>query len=84
LNFVVHGPYRWTRNPMYWSVLTIISGEALLLRSSTLALYAAIVAVLFHLFAVFFEERWLAERFGESYHDYLGQVNRWLPRPPAR
>ena len=83
-SLVVYGPYRWTRNPMYWGVLAIISGEALLFHSGTLAAYAMVVAAMFHLFVVFFEERWLAARFGASYQDYLGQVNRWLPRRPSR
>lgn len=34
---VAEGPYRIVRNPMYWSVATIMVGEALAFRSLTLA-----------------------------------------------
>src|SRR5262245_17151641 len=37
------GPYQWVRNPMYLSVLAIIFGQALLLRSVTLVGYALVV-----------------------------------------
>src|SRR5262245_32300895 len=30
---VVRGPYRWTRNPMYVAVLSILFGEALIAQS---------------------------------------------------
>ena len=80
---VAYGPYLWVRNPMYWSVLIIVFGEALLFRSGGIALYGAALAPIFHLFVVFYEERTLERRFGASYRDYLGQVNRWLPRPPG-
>ena len=34
---VVEGPYRIVRNPMYWSVLFVMLGEALVFRSVALA-----------------------------------------------
>ena len=40
---VVHGLYRFTRNPMYISVLCVLLGESLLFYSSALLGYAAIV-----------------------------------------
>ena len=81
---VAYGPYLWVRNPMYWSVTTLVLGEALFFASNTLALYGAALPPIFHLFVVFYEEPSLERRFGESYREYLRQVNRWLPRPPRR
>ncbi len=80
---VVSGPYRWTRNPMYAAVLSILAGEVLWTESPRLIVYAAIVAVLFHLFAVLYEERALRTRFGASYAAYRKAVPRWgLARTP--
>jgi len=79
---VVHGPYRWMRNPMYVAVVTFVVGEALLFRSLALALYAALLALVFHLFVTLFEEPTLKRQFGPAYETYLARVPRWLPRQP--
>ena len=74
---VVAGLYRYTRNPMYNGVLAAVLGEAWLFRSAALLEYAAFVALAFHLFVVFYEERALASRFGEEYAAYRRSVPRW-------
>jgi protein-S-isoprenylcysteine O-methyltransferase Ste14 len=78
---VVRGLYRYTRNPMYVGVLTVILGWALLFRAAGLGLYAAAVATCFHLFVVLYEERHLRAVFGAQYEAYCARVSRWLPRP---
>jgi protein-S-isoprenylcysteine O-methyltransferase Ste14 len=84
---VVRGLYRYTRNPMYVGVLTVIGGWALLFASPGLAIYGACVAACFHLFVLFYEEPHLRKTFGDSYEEYCFAVGRWLPpgkrRPPA-
>ena len=77
---VAKGLYRVVRNPMYVGVITALLGEALLLHSQQLVIYAALVFVTVHLFVVFIEEPLLREKFGASYHDYCAQVPRWIPR----
>jgi protein-S-isoprenylcysteine O-methyltransferase Ste14 len=72
--------YRWTRNPMYVSVTTIVLGEALLFGSLALLGYAAALWVTFHLFVTRYEEPGLRARFGAPYEAYLASVPRWLPR----
>jgi len=75
---VVHGPYRYTRNPMYLGHLIFFAGLALAFGSW---LAAAVLA--FHV--VWFDrrargdERHLAQLFGEPYRDYCARVKRWLP-----
>ena len=49
---VVRGLYRYTRNPMYGGVLTVILGWTVLFQTVALVLYALIVATCFHLFTV--------------------------------
>lgn len=79
---VVRGLYRFTRNPMYLGVLTVLVGWAVLYRSAALVFYALAIATLFHLFVVFYEEPHLHRRFGADYGRYRAGVPRWLPRVP--
>ena len=77
---VVHGLYRFTRNPMYVAVLAIIMGWAIHLAEASLLIYWIVVAVAFHLFVVFYEEPSLRRAFGREYDDYRAAVGRWIPR----
>ena len=76
--FVAHGPYRFTRNPMYVGVTCWLLGLAVMTGAGVLLWYAGIVAVGFHLFVRFVEEPMLRRRFGEEYQAYTRRVPRWL------
>ena len=83
--FVVRsGLYRYTRNPMYVSVLTVLLGEIVFFGSPWLIAWAALFATWFVSMTVLFEEPRLTRRFGESYERYLAEVPRWVPRRPPR
>jgi len=75
---VVRGLYRYTRNPMYVGVLTVILGWVVLFPALPLLLYALVVAACFQLFIVLYEERHLAAEFGSQYEEYRSHVGRWL------
>src|SRR5271165_1460961 len=77
---VVSGPYRINRNPMYTSVLAVVLGQALFYRSGRVAVYGAFLAVCFHLFVMFYEERDLRARFDGEYEEFCRRVPRWVPR----
>jgi protein-S-isoprenylcysteine O-methyltransferase Ste14 len=77
---VVRGLYRYTRNPMYLGVLTVVLGWTVLFRAASLLLYALSAATWIHLFVVFYEERHLQREFGREYELYRARVGRWLPR----
>ena len=79
---VVRGLYRFTRNPMYVGVLTVILGWALLFGTASVWLYLAIVALAFHAFTCLYEEPHLEGEFGDEYRAYRAQVNRWWPAAP--
>jgi protein-S-isoprenylcysteine O-methyltransferase Ste14 len=81
---VVHGLYRYTRNPMYVGVLTVLLGWAVLYQALTLLVYAIGVGFCFHLFVVLYEERHLAQVFGAEYTNYCANVGRWLPHLQAK
>ena len=77
---VASGLYRFVRNPMYVSLLIIVSGQALLFGQARLFAYAGVMLVAFHLFVLFYEEPTLRRRFGGSYGIYYLHVGRWWPR----
>jgi protein-S-isoprenylcysteine O-methyltransferase Ste14 len=77
---VVRGLYRYTRNPMYLGVLTVLLGWVVLFEALDLLLYAICVGSCFQLFVVYYEEPHLSRTFGESYQEYRSRVGRWLPR----
>ena len=76
---VVHGLYKYVRNPMYVAILMLVTGQALWLGRFVLLGYAAVLWVMFHLFVVLYEEPKLRRTFGASYDDYQARVGRWWP-----
>jgi len=77
---VVQGLYRYVRNPMYLSVLTIVLGEILLTRSIPLLVYWLGFFAAANVFVMGYEEPTLRKQFGESYERYTRSVGRWIPR----
>ena len=75
--FVASGLYKFVRNPMYVSYITIyfalcfISGSLLLLFFTLLCIPAV------HLAVVLIEEPSLEKRFGNTYLEYKKRVKRW-------
>ena len=80
--FVVTGPYRWVRNPMYLGGLSLLAGFSLWSRSPAMVLFTGLVWGLVQLFVIRVEEPGLERRFGEGYRTYKKAVRRWLPRRP--
>src|ERR1017187_4519469 len=77
---VVCGPYRVNRNPMYSSVLAVVFGQSVFYQYWVQAAYGAALAVGFHLFVVFYEERALRAQFDGEYEEFCRRVPRWVPR----
>jgi protein-S-isoprenylcysteine O-methyltransferase Ste14 len=78
--FVVSGPYRTVRNPMYLGAFALLLGAGCALSSPGILLLALAFLVILHLFVVLIEEPGLAARFGDGYERYRATVGRWLPR----
>lgn len=76
---VVRGLYRYTRNPIYIGILSIILGWAVMYQSRMLFLYAFYTALFFQGFIILYEERHLRRIFGDEYKQYCAAVNRWFP-----
>ncbi len=77
---VVEGLYRYTRNPMYVGVLTILAGEVIWFVSPMLLVYAGVIACLFNAFVRLYEEPKLLDLFGGQYTAYRKEVPRWFVR----
>jgi protein-S-isoprenylcysteine O-methyltransferase Ste14 len=79
-HLVVGGLYRYVRNVMYIAVTTAILGQALLLGSVALLVYAAIAWAGMAAFVRLHEEPALARRYGAQYEAYRRAVPAWWPR----
>ena len=75
---ILQGPYRFTRNPMYVGVALFVVGLGLAVNNLWISLFAAPALLAVHFIAVLPEERYLAERFGESYRSFLARVRRYV------
>jgi protein-S-isoprenylcysteine O-methyltransferase Ste14 len=75
---VLSGPYRFTRNPMYLGLTCIQIGVGLALNNLWISLLAAFSLLAVHFIAVVPEEKYLTEKFGDSYRGYLVKVRRYL------
>ena len=77
---VVKGLYRFTRNPMYVGVTSVIFGQALFYGSRSVTIYGCVVVLGFNLFVLFYEEPMLKRLFGAQYDEYCRNVPRWIVR----
>jgi protein-S-isoprenylcysteine O-methyltransferase Ste14 len=79
-HLVVKGSYCYVRNPMYVAVVSIITGQALLLGNESLLVYAVVVWAGFVWFILLYEEPKLRKTYGAEYEAYCARVPRWIPR----
>jgi protein-S-isoprenylcysteine O-methyltransferase Ste14 len=75
---ILQGPYRFTRNPMYVGVTLFVIGLGLTVNNLWISLFAVPALMAVHFIAVLPEERYLAEKFGESYRNLLARVRRYV------
>ena len=75
---VVEGPYRFTRNPMYLGLATILAGVALALEALTPFIVVPVFVAIITMQFIVPEEAMLTDRFGDDYGDFRRRVRRWL------
>jgi protein-S-isoprenylcysteine O-methyltransferase Ste14 len=76
--FVQHGPYRYVRNPMYTGLLILGLGIGLALENLSIPATMLAVFVLLTI-RTHTEEKYLIERFGDPYRNYMRRVGRFFP-----
>jgi len=79
LEFVVFGPYLYTRNPMMTGILLIITAEGILLGNVAILGFSMSFFVFNTIYFIKKEEPQMKERFAD-YEDYYDAVPRWIPR----
>lgn len=75
---VLNGPFQFSRNPVYLSVIMMALGLAMFLGSLILFIFPPILFIVFYRFLIRWEEKKLEETFGEEYLDYKRNVRRWF------
>lgn len=77
-NLVITGLYRYSRNPMYVGLLTLLTGWAIYQTNLLGFLLLPGFIWVLNRQQIMPEEEALADRFGESYSQYKSRVRRWL------
>lgn len=80
---VSHGPFAWSRNPLYNGNFLVWMGMIVLSGVLWFVPIAAVIFAVEYYFIVRYEEGVLESIFGKTYLDYKLVTPRWLPRPPA-
>jgi protein-S-isoprenylcysteine O-methyltransferase Ste14 len=75
---VVSGPYRYTRNPIYLGMITILTGVCILLGTLSPFIVVPIFFTIVRIAVIPYEERKLTTTFGEAYREYQKRVRRWF------
>ncbi len=74
---VVRGPFRFSRNPIYLSMVSLLIGVGIWVNSLWFIGLAASAVVLLFWGVISREERYLERMFGEEYLTYKRRVRRW-------
>lgn len=75
---VTHGPYRFTRNPMYVGQILFYLGLCLVFSLEWGLILTPILWLVFDRMIVAREERYLANKFGDPYRTFLERTRRWI------
>ncbi len=76
--FVSHGPYQFSRNPIYVAMLLLIIGIACWLNSAWFLLVVPVFVGLMNSGVIVREEQYLSRIFGAEYEEYCTSVRRWV------
>jgi protein-S-isoprenylcysteine O-methyltransferase Ste14 len=76
---VVSGPQRYTRNPLYFGVVVMVLGWALVSASCFVLVATLVILLWFSLFLIPFEERELRALFGEQWLRYSRETPMLIP-----
>jgi protein-S-isoprenylcysteine O-methyltransferase Ste14 len=77
-SLVLVGPFRFTRNPIYFGCILMIFGLVIVWSSIVTAFLLILVYITFRFVFIKREEVILEEEFGEEYRDFRKRVRRWI------
>lgn len=78
-SFVSDGIYSVCRNPLYFFSFLGLLGVLLLKGQLLLVLFGGAIFLLIYRFTILGEEKFLSERFGDSYREFLKSTPRFFP-----
>jgi len=77
------GIYRFSRNPMYFGIFLIFVGTSIACVSLIFLMLTIIFVILSHIVVVY-EEQFCAQKYGNSYQEYLNKIPRWIGIPKTK
>jgi protein-S-isoprenylcysteine O-methyltransferase Ste14 len=77
-SLVVSGPFRFTRNPMYLGMASVLFAWATYLSAPVVVLGPIAFVLFITRFQIIPEERAMAVKFGAEYEAYRQSVRRWI------
>ena len=72
------GPFKFSRNPIYLGMLTILVGVAFLMSSLSAIIIAFVFGIIINFTWIAHEEKKLHELFSEDWENYSSKVRRWI------
>ena len=72
------GPFKFSRNPIYLGMLTILVGVAFLMSSLSAIIIAFMFGIIINFTWIAHEEKKLHELFSEDWENYSSKVRRWI------
>ncbi|MFI5391120.1 MAG: methyltransferase family protein [Bacteriovoracales bacterium] len=75
---IITGPYKYSRNPMYLSIVLIGFSISIFLSNGWIFLMMFPFLTVIDLYVVKREEKYLIKKFGQEYLDYQKKVRRWI------
>ena len=78
ISIITGGPYRFTRNPLYVGLQSLLVGLSLLVGTWWGVIFLVPVFLVLHYGVVLREEAYLERKFGQAYLTYKSTVRRWL------
>lgn len=82
--FVVNGPYRFSRNPMYLGILMILTGIGISFSTIPLLIVPILFFITVSLYHIPIEEMKMARIFKSLYIGYKKRVWRWISIPKRK
>jgi protein-S-isoprenylcysteine O-methyltransferase Ste14 len=75
---ITTGPFRISRNPVYFAMAAMVFGSALVMGTLLPFVFTVLFIAIIDLLFIPDEERRLEELFGEEYREYTRRVRRWI------
>tara|TARA_A200000113_G_scaffold47072_1_gene38493 strand:- start:260 stop:694 length:435 start_codon:yes stop_codon:yes gene_type:complete len=72
------GPFKFSRNPIYLGMLTVLVGVAFLMSSLSAIIIALVFGIIINFTWIAHEEKKLHELFSEDWKNYSSKVRRWI------